>query len=82
LSAAVPNRHAHSSHFQWTGSQGLLKQLWDPTCLESMVGLLAGSLYHIQRQAHVPSMLAIENYGHLAQLASSDRFFERRYNKP
>jgi len=42
-----------------------------------MVGLLAGSLYHIQRQAHVPSMLAIENYGHLAQLASSDRFFER-----
>ncbi len=63
---------------QWAAGRGLLAQLWEETCLESVVGLFAGSLYFIQRQTAVPSVLAVECYGHLAQLASTDGFFERR----
>ena len=63
---------------QWVAGRGLLAQLWEETCLESVVGLFAGSLYFIQRQTAVPSVLAVECYGHLAQLASTDGFFERR----
>lgn len=65
---------------QWSANRGLLSLIRDETCLESLVGLFAGSLYHIQKQAQVPSMLLVEGYGHLAQLASRDSFHDSRFS--
>jgi len=55
-----------------------LSNIWDTLCLETIVSLVAGALYFVQRKAKVPNELPIDGYGTLARLASNEEFFAKR----
>eukprot|EP01087_Luapelamoeba_hula_P006031 TRINITY_DN16183_c0_g1_i1.p1 TRINITY_DN16183_c0_g1~~TRINITY_DN16183_c0_g1_i1.p1 ORF type:complete len:472 (-),score=68.12 TRINITY_DN16183_c0_g1_i1:47-1360(-) len=60
----------------WLHTEGLLKEITDTVCLDSLLGLLIGGLFCVQRVSppSIGSLLPIENYGPIAQLTLLDSF--------